>query len=61
MTVNTDNRTVSNINLNKEYEILNKVFNFNKDDFKIMNKNAIYGAFLNNEEKEKFLNIINHS
>jgi len=61
VTVNTDNRTVSNINLNKEYEILNKVFNFKKDDFKIMNKNAIYGAFLNNEEKEKFLNIINHS
>jgi len=61
VTVNTDNRTVSNISLNKEYEILNKVFNFNKDDFKIMNKNAIYGAFLNNEEKEKLLNIIDNS
>lgn len=58
VTINTDNRTVSNTSLSMEYEILNKTFGFDENDFKTMNKNAICGAFLNIEDKEKLLKII---
>lgn len=58
VTINTDNRTVSNIDLNNEYLNLNKTFNFIEKDFKIMNKNAINGAFLSNEEKDELLKLI---
>ena len=36
VTINTDNRTVSNTNLDKEYDLLRKEFNFNDDDLKII-------------------------
>lgn len=55
VTINTDNRTVSNTSLEKEYELLSKTFNFSKEDFKIFNKNALQSAFLSNEEKEELL------
>lgn len=53
VTVNTDNRTVSNITLTEEYEKLMNAFSFQLDDFKRMNLNAIDGLFLSREEKEK--------
>jgi len=52
ITINTDNNTVSNINLTKEYEKLVKYFNFKKEDFKKMNLNAIEASFLNDKEKK---------
>ena len=58
VTINTDNKTVSNITLSKEYEKLHKTFNFNKENFKQMNINAINGAFISNQEKQKLKNII---
>ena len=55
ITINTDNRTVSNITLSKEYELLNKHFNFNKDDFIKFNINAINSSFLSKEEKDELI------
>ncbi len=53
ITINTDNRTVSNTNLNKEYELLAKEFHFTKEDFIKMNKNAIKASFLPYVDKLK--------
>ena len=50
--INTDNMTVSDIDLNKEYFNLYKTFNFTIDDFKKMNLNAIDGAFISEKEKK---------
>lgn len=51
VTINTDNRTVSNTNLNKEYELLRKTFGFSDEDFLKFNLNAINCAFIGEEEK----------
>lgn len=56
VTINTDNRTVSNITLTEEYEKLNKYFNFGIEDFKKLNINAINASFLSEEEKSKYIN-----
>ncbi len=57
--INTDNRTVSNITLNQEYQKLNKYFSFQKADFDRINRNAINYTFLSSKEKidllEEFL------
>lgn len=50
--VNTDNRTVSNTSLVKEYEGLVREFDFNINDFIKMNLNALDASFLSEEEKE---------
>ena len=55
ITINTDNNTVSNITLSKEYELLEKYFNFTKKDFYTFNKNAVNASFISNEEKEELL------
>lgn len=51
--INTDNRTVSNTNLRKEYALLREAFGFTDMDFKRFNLNAIDGAFLSDEEKDE--------
>ncbi len=56
ITINTDNNTVSNISLSKEYELLKKHFNFTKEDFYKFNKNAVNASFISSEEKEELLN-----
>lgn len=53
VSVNTDNRTVSNITLTEEYEKLLSYFPFNLDDLKKMNLNAIEASFISNEQKMK--------
>lgn len=55
ISINTDNRTVSNISLTEEYIKLYKTFNFTLDDFKQMNIMAINHAFITKEEKEDIL------
>lgn len=52
VTINTDNRTVSNVTLEEEYQILEKTFGFQKADFIQMNLWAIDAAFLSDECKE---------
>lgn len=59
VTVSTDNRTVSNINLEEEYQKLAKYFHFQKEDFKKININAIKCSFIKEEEKEELIKIIN--
>lgn len=53
VTVNTDNRTVSDITLTKEYYDLVTLMNFKIEDLKNMNLNAIQCSFLDEEEKEQ--------
>lgn len=55
ITVNTDNRTVSNTSLSKEYELLHQYFNFTQDDFINFNINAIKSSFISQIEKEELI------
>lgn len=54
ISVNTDNRTVSNITLTEEYEDFIKLFDFTLEDIKTCNLNAIKYSFMKETEKEKF-------
>lgn len=56
VTINTDNRTVSNTTLEKEYKLLRDNFNFTDEDFIKFNINAINAAFISDEEKELLKN-----
>ena len=53
ITINTDNRTVSNTSLEYEYQLLRDTFNFTDDDFLKFNLNAIDAAFIPEEEKNE--------
>ena len=53
ITINTDNRTVSNTNLNREFELLKDTFGFTDEDFLKFNMNAIEAAFISDDEKEE--------
>lgn len=52
VTINTDNRTVSDISLTQEYENLHNYLNFSLEEVKQANINAINACFLNDKEKE---------
>ena len=54
--VNTDCRTICNINLNKEYKKLHDTFSWTADDFYNTNVNALNVAFINDELKKTLLN-----
>ena len=56
ISINTDNMTVSNIDLNKEYKKLIDNFGFTIQDLININKNAIKYAFISEEEKQELLN-----
>ena len=58
VTINTDNRTVSNTNLTKSYQDLQEVFSFTKQDFLKMNENALQSAFLKQAEIEELLALL---
>lgn len=53
VTINTDNRTVSNTSLEYEYDLLRQTFGFTDVDFFKFNINAINAAFLSSDEKEE--------
>ena len=55
VTINTDNRTVSNITLTEEYQKLKETFGFTEKDFIKMNEYAIASSFLKEEEKQEIL------
>lgn len=57
-TINTDNMTVSNITLSKEYDNIITNTNLTIDDIYQMNINAINSSFISEEEKEELLNQI---
>lgn len=58
VTINTDNRTVSNITLNETYKELKTTFNFTDEDLITMNKYAIECAFLSELEKQELLDLL---
>lgn len=58
LSINTDNRTVSNVTLCDEYNKLHEAFKFEEKDFELMNKNAIKHAFISESEKENLLNLL---
>lgn len=52
-TINTDNRTVSNTTLDKEYFLLQNMLGFTDEDFRMCNLSAIEAAFISDEEKDE--------
>ncbi|WBW97862.1 adenosine deaminase [Oceanirhabdus sp. W0125-5] len=58
VTINTDNMTVSNTDLNKEYEILEDMNIFNEDDYKQMYMYGVEASFATEEVKEKLRSYI---
>lgn len=55
ITINTDNRTVSDTNLTKEYALFVKHFGVSVADFLAFNKNAIQASFTNEAQKAELL------
>lgn len=51
VTINTDNRTISNTTLAKEYELLKKYMGCSEEELRACNHTAIQNAFLSPEEK----------
>jgi adenosine deaminase len=59
ISINTDNRTVSNTTLKKEYQHLENSLGFTMNDFIKINKMAIEHAFISEIEKKDLLNKFN--
>ncbi|MGM0508005.1 MAG: adenosine deaminase [Fusobacteriota bacterium] len=55
VSLNTDNQTVSNTNLIKEVEFLEKYFKISFEDVKKMVRNSILGSFTSKNTKRKLL------
>lgn len=53
ISINTDNRTVSNTSLTKEFQLLKQSFSFTDGELLEFQLNAIDGAFLSDIEKEE--------
>ena len=53
VTISTDNRTVSDTNLEHEYDLLRNHLGFSDDDILKFNLNAIEAAFISEEEKQE--------
>lgn len=58
ITINTDNRTVSDTNLTKEYTLFQKYFGTTVADFYQFNQNAIASSFTSLEHKEKLSDLL---
>ncbi|SEI51620.1 adenosine deaminase [Streptococcus equinus] len=58
ITINTDNRTVSDTNLTKEYGLFVKHFGVDAADFLTFNKNAIHASFTSEAQKADLLSKI---
>ena len=53
--VNTDTRTISDVTLTEEYEKLNDVFGWEKEEFLQCNLNALRAAFIPQETREELI------
>lgn len=58
ITLNTDNRTVSNINLSDEIDSVMNAFNLSLEDYKKIYINSVDAAFCDEETKERLLSYI---
>ncbi|SEM84588.1 adenosine deaminase [Candidatus Frackibacter sp. WG12] len=56
VTINTDNRTVSNLTLSEEYIALYENFDFEIEDIKQLILNGVEAAFINKDEREELIN-----
>ncbi|MEO8108922.1 MAG: adenosine deaminase [Ginsengibacter sp.] len=54
--INTDTRTITNTNLEKEYKKLEEIFGWNIQDFYQCNVNALNAAFIPQKLKDELLN-----
>lgn len=52
ITINTDNRTVSDTNLTKEYSLFVTYFGTKIEDFLVFNQNAVKASFTSDSEKD---------
>ncbi|MFR4318065.1 MAG: hypothetical protein ACLT2Z_00415 [Eubacterium sp.] len=59
VTINTDNRTVSNTSLIKEFEFIQKNFRISDEEILLMTENAIDVAFADDDVKNRLFNIVN--
>lgn len=55
ITINTDNRTVSDTNLTKEYSLFVTYFGTKIEDFLVFNQNAVKAYFTSDSEKDTLL------
>ncbi|HEN0480337.1 TPA: adenosine deaminase [Streptococcus agalactiae] len=55
ITINTDNRTVSDTNLTKEYSLFVTYFGTKIEDFLVFNQNAVKASFTSDSEKDILL------
>ena len=53
VTINTDNRTVSNTTLSKELEFIEKTYGIRDEELPLMMKNALDVAFADDAVKER--------
>ena len=53
VTVNTDNRTVSNTTIDQEMQLLYKTFGLTKEEMRTLYLNAVKAAFITEKEKEE--------
>ena len=53
MSINTDARTISDVTLTDEYQLMHNVFNWNKAHFKKCNLEAIEHSFATDQIKQK--------
>lgn len=60
-TINTDNRTVSDTNYQKEIDFLEKYTPLTLEEIYLANRNAVEGAFISKEEKEELLKKLNQN
>lgn len=61
ISINTDNRTVSDTTLTKEYGLYRDYFGTSAEEFLQHNQNAIKGSFASDEEKETLLEKLNQA
>lgn len=54
ITINTDNRTVSDTNLTKEYSLFVTYFGTKIEDFLVFNQNAVKASFTSDSEKDTY-------
>lgn len=58
ISINTDNRTVSNITLTSEYQLLKDTFKFSYDDFIAINEMALDHAFIDETTKKNLKKLL---
>ena len=58
ISINTDDRTVSNITLKEEYALVKQYFNFTDSELKSININAMKYSFANNTTKEEIIKLL---